>query len=67
VYHIIIKGTEENEMKENRYQEIRRKYVEAYPHLGQIKSKKVFAQNALRLAAPKTVTVKEVFELSTLC
>lgn len=54
-------------MTEKRYQEIRRKYVEAYPHLEQIKSKRVFAQNALRLAAPKTIRGIDLLDLSALC
>ena len=29
---------------ESRYQEIRRKYVEAYPHLERLKTRKAFAQ-----------------------
>ena len=54
-------------MTETRYKEINRKYVEAYPHLAQIKSRRVFAQNALRLAVPKTVTGLDLLDLLTLC
>lgn len=54
-------------MTETKFQEIRKKYEDAYPHLRQIKNEKQFAQNALRLAAPQTVTIKEVFDLSTIC
>lgn len=54
-------------MVETRYQEIRKKYIEVYPHLKQIKSRKAFAQNALRLAAPKTITGLDLLDLSTLC
>lgn len=43
---------------------IMEKYIKAYPHLENLKDdKKLFAENALRLAAPETVGIKEVFEL----
>lgn len=43
---------------------IMEKYIKAYPHLENLKDdKKLFAENALRLAAPETVSIKEVFEL----
>lgn len=54
-------------MTETRYQEIRRKYIARYPHLAQIKSRRTFAQNALRLAVPKTVTGLDLLDLSSLC
>lgn len=54
-------------MTETRYQEIRKKYIEVYPHLKRIKSQRAFAQNALRLAAPKAITGLELLDLSTLC
>lgn len=54
-------------MKKERYEEIRRKYIETYPHLAQIKNDRVFAQNVLRLAIPKTITGLELLDLSTLC
>lgn len=54
-------------MKEKEYQEIRRKYIEAYPHLAHIKNTKVFAQNALRLTVLKTVNGIELLKLSELC
>ena len=43
---------------------IMEKYIKAYPHLKKLKDdKKLFVENALRLAAPETVSIKEVFEL----
>lgn len=51
-------------MTNEKYNAIREKYIEKYPHLAHIKSKKVFALNALRLAAPSTVKAIEVLELS---
>ena len=54
-------------MEKTRYQEIRRKCIEAYPHLARIKDKRAFAQNALRLAAPKTIKGLDLLDLSTLC
>lgn len=43
---------------------IMKKYIKAYPHLENLKDdKKLFAENALRLAAPEAVSIKEVFEL----
>ncbi len=53
-------------MTENRYQEIREKYIKVYPHLAYIKSKRVFAQNALRLAAPETITGIDLLDLSSI-
>lgn len=54
-------------MSESSYLEIKEKYIEIYPHLDQIKSRNVFAQNALRLAVPETVTGIELLELSAIC
>ena len=62
-------------MTEERFLEIREKYLERYPHLGAIEypevnpesARRIFARNALRLAAPRRVTVKEIDDLAKLC
>lgn len=46
--------------------EIRKAYIEKYPHLRYIKDKKSFAKAALLLAAPAGISQQDIWQMAKL-